>query len=97
MEVVLSQFVKSLTASGLMSADEVSAFLDSLPDEKTPDDGAALARELVRQKKITKFQAQAIYQGKTKGLILGDYTVLDRIGEGGHPLLAGWDRYDEVS
>ena len=42
-----------------------------------------LARELVRQKKLTKFQAQAVYQGKVKGLILGDYLVLDRIGEGG--------------
>ena len=49
-----------------MSADEVEAFIDSLPDEKKPDDGAALAKELVRQKKLTKFQAQAIYQGKTK-------------------------------
>ncbi|MFH1264497.1 MAG: bifunctional serine/threonine-protein kinase/formylglycine-generating enzyme family protein, partial [Planctomycetota bacterium] len=38
---------------------------------------------LVRQKKLTKFQAQAIYQGKTKGLILVDYVVLDRIGQGG--------------
>ncbi|MFH1924024.1 MAG: serine/threonine-protein kinase, partial [Planctomycetota bacterium] len=83
MEVVLSQFVKSLAASGLMSAGEIEAFINSLPPEKKPDDGATLAKELVRQNKLTKFQAQAIYQGKTKGLILGDYLVLDRIGEGG--------------
>jgi len=74
MEVVLSQFVKSLAASGLMSADEVSAFLDSLPDDEQPDDGAALAKELVRQKKLTRFQARAVYQGKTK-LVLGDYVI----------------------
>jgi formylglycine-generating enzyme required for sulfatase activity/serine/threonine protein kinase len=83
MEVVLSQFVKSLAASGLMSADEIEVFIERLPPEKKPDDGAELARELVRQGKLTKFQAQAIYQGKAKGLILGDYVVLDRIGEGG--------------
>ena len=66
-----------------MTADEVSAFIDSLPPDKKPEDGAALARELVRQKKLTKFQAQAIYQGKTRGLILDRYVVLDRIGQGG--------------
>lgn len=82
-EVILNQFIKSLIDSGLMTADEIDAFIESLPSEKKPDDGAALARELVRQKKLTKFQAQAIYQGKGNGLILGDYLVLDRIGAGG--------------
>jgi len=42
-----------------------------------------LARLLVRHGRLTKFQAQAIFQGKTKGLVLGDYVVLDRIGGGG--------------
>ncbi|NQT16407.1 MAG: serine/threonine protein kinase, partial [Planctomycetes bacterium] len=82
MEVILGQFVKALTASGLLSADEIEAFLDSLPDDKKPSDGADLAKELVRQKKLTRFQARAVYQGKTK-LILGDYVILDQIGEGG--------------
>ena len=83
MEVVLSQFKKSLIASGLMTADEVEAFIDGLPPDDKPKDGKALAQILVRQKKLTKFQAQAIFQGKTKGLIMGDYIVLDRIGQGG--------------
>ena len=83
MEMVLSQFVRSLTASGLMSAAEVRAFIESLPPDKKPDDGESLAREMVRRGKLTKFQAQAIYQGKTRGLIMGDYVVLDRIGQGG--------------
>lgn len=81
MTVVISQFVRSLKESGLLSPDEIEAFLESLPPEKKPSDGAALAKELVRQKKITKIQAQAVYQGKTK-LILGDYVILDRIGQG---------------
>ena len=83
MEVVLSQFTKSLTRSGLMTADEVEAFIESLPPDKKPTDGRTLAQELVRHKKLTKFQAQAVYQGKTKGLTLGDYVVLERIGQGG--------------
>ena len=83
MEVVLSQFVKSLTKSGLMTSQQVEAFIEKLPPEKKPEDGKTLAQELVRHKKLTKFQAQAVYQGKTKGLTLGDYVVLDRIGQGG--------------
>ncbi len=42
----------------------------------------ALAKLLVRRHKLTKFQAQAIYQGKTRGLVVGNYLVLDKIGQG---------------
>ena len=38
---------------------------------------------LVKYRKLTKFQAQAVYQGKVKGLILGNYVVLDKLGQGG--------------
>ena len=83
MEVVLSQFIKSLNASGLMTTDEAEAFIEKLPPDNRPKDGAELAKALVRHKRLTKFQAQAIFQGKTQGLIMGDYVVLDRIGAGG--------------
>ena len=83
MEVLLGQFKKSLIASGLMTNDEVEAFIEKLPPDNRPKDGAELAKALVRHKRLTKFQAQAIFQGKTKGLIMGDYVVLDRIGAGG--------------
>ena len=83
MEVILGQFTKSLAASGLMTAEEVDSFIEGLPPDKKPDDGKALAQALVHRGKLTKFQAQAVFQGKTKGLIMGDYVVLDRIGQGG--------------
>ena len=54
MVVSLEQFVENLTKSGLFSADELSAFQDSLPPEKRPQDAQGLARELVRAKKLTK-------------------------------------------
>ncbi|MHC4406938.1 MAG: hypothetical protein ACYTG0_45560, partial [Planctomycetota bacterium] len=37
----------------------------------------ALARELIRIGRLTKYQAGRAYRGKTKGLVLGDYVVLD--------------------
>ncbi|MHB8902245.1 MAG: serine/threonine protein kinase [Thermoguttaceae bacterium] len=42
-----------------------------------------MARLLVRSGKLTEYQAKAILQGKTKGLVFGNYVVLDQIGAGG--------------
>ncbi len=42
-----------------------------------------LARELIRAGKLTRYQASRVYQGKTRGLVLGEYVVLDEIGRGG--------------
>ena len=83
MTVILDQFRQTLRESGLLSDVEIDAVLDMLPPEQKPTDGEGLAKVLVKYRKLTKFQAQAVYQGKTKGLILGNYLVLDKIGQGG--------------
>ena len=81
--VSLERFVQDLTQSGLMSATEISSFQENVPPEKRPTDAATLARDLVRANKLTKYQAQVVYQGNTKGLVFGEYVVLDKLGEGG--------------
>ena len=83
MAVLLDQFVETLSQSGLMTGDEVQAFLDGLGADERPETSEELAKLLFRHGKLTKFQAQCIYQGKTKGLVLGNYVVLEKIGEGG--------------
>ncbi|NQT13136.1 MAG: serine/threonine protein kinase, partial [Planctomycetes bacterium] len=83
MAVSLEQFVENLVRSGLFSAAELSAFQESFAPEKRPKDAQGLARSLNQAGKLTKYQAAAIYQGKTKGLALDEYIVLDRIGAGG--------------
>jgi WD40 repeat protein len=42
-----------------------------------------LARALVRAGKLTAYQAGAVAQGKTRGLLIGNYCILDKLGEGG--------------
>jgi len=42
-----------------------------------------LAVELIRRKKLTKYQAEEISKGKGKFLTLGNYVVLEKIGQGG--------------
>ncbi len=83
MPVSLRQFADNLTRSGLFSADELSAFVGALPPDRRPKDAQGLARELVQAGKLTRYQAAAVYQGKRKGLVFGDYTVLELIGQGG--------------
>lgn len=79
----VEDFVRTLTTSGLMSAGDVQSFLDSLPAEEKPGDAQQLAQTMFRRRKLTKFQAQAVYQGKTHGLVMGNYVILDRLGKGG--------------
>ena len=79
----LEAFTQKLADSGLMTRAEVQAFLTALPADKRPADAEALARELFRQGKLTRFQAQAVFQGKTRGLVVGNYVVLEKLGQGG--------------
>lgn len=79
----LEQFIERLTTCGLLEAADVQTVITGLPADKRPRTAEDLARELFRQGKLTKFQAQAVYQGKTRGLVVGNYVVLDKIGQGG--------------
>jgi serine/threonine protein kinase len=81
MPISTDKFWQQLAESGLMTADEVASYRGSL---RSPvQDGQALARILVRDGTLTKYQAAAVYQGKTKGLLLGNYKILEKIGAGG--------------
>lgn len=77
------EFIESLAGCGLMSLEDVEEFLDKLPAAKRPQNGKELAEEMYRQKRLTKFQVQAVYQKKTRGLVVGNYVMLDRLGRGG--------------
>ena len=76
------QFTQQLVDSGLMPAGDLQSLLAALPAPRKAD-GEQIARELVRQKKLTAYQAQQVYQGRGKHLVLGNYVVLDKLGQGG--------------
>ncbi|MGH7140362.1 MAG: protein kinase domain-containing protein, partial [Pirellulales bacterium] len=79
----VDEFLKRLTESDLLPQAELQAVLESLPELDRTQDAEQLAQDLVRQKKLTRFQALAIYQGRTRGLVLGNYVLLEKIGAGG--------------
>jgi serine/threonine protein kinase len=83
MAVGIDQFIRRILESSVLSQDEITSLWATLPAEKQPADGEALARMLVKEKKLTKYQAEQIYAGKGKHLVLGNYVILDKIGAGG--------------
>jgi serine/threonine protein kinase len=83
MAASVESFLKHLANSGILSPDELLQIQKQVPRDKLQQDAHELAKELARQKKLTVFQANAIYNGKTQGLILGNYVLLDKIGAGG--------------
>src|SRR3954471_2832354 len=87
MAMPLDIFVDHVVDSKLLTADDVRHLVDALPEDNRPNDGEQLARELVKQKKLTAYQAQVIYQGKGKSLTLGNYRILDKLGQGGMGLV----------
>src|SRR5208282_1685667 len=80
MAVALEQFVKQIEESGVIAPGKLEIFV---PPKAHPKDAQELAQQLVRSRHLTKFQAQEIYLGRAKSLILGNYTILDKIGAGG--------------
>jgi serine/threonine protein kinase len=84
MPLSLAQFVEQLAESGLMPPGEISALRDGLASgDLSSSDAQEFARELIRQKKLTPWQATAIYRGAQKSLVYGNYVVLDKLGQGG--------------
>ncbi len=78
-----TDFEATWRGSNIHTDEEVSAYLDRLP--KSLHDAAAIevARYAAKQKWLTRYQAKSILTGKTKALALGNYVILDRVGQGG--------------
>ena len=81
MALSLKEFASQLDESGVISAADIATFQKSQsPAAESAED---LGKLLVKHKKVTKLQAQMVYQGKGDRLLLGNYIVLDKIGAGG--------------
>lgn len=80
MAVPLDEFVRQLEETGILSAETLHGLL---PPRSPPRDAASFARELVRSRKLTKFQADEIARGNARSLLLDNYILMEKIGQGG--------------
>src|SRR5262249_35601090 len=72
------EFADALVEVGLIDAAELNRF--------AADSGEGvlgLSRALVKAGKLTSYQAAALYQKKSRGLLVGNYLILDKLGQGG--------------
>ncbi len=83
MALSVDQFFERLISSGLSATDDVRKVLASFPDASRPTSGEDLARVLVERRVLTEFQAHAVLDPHGQRLGLGQYVLLDKIGQGG--------------
>ncbi len=83
MVITSTEFAQRVVDAGLMTPAELDRFLAGLPEKSEPEDGGQLARQLVQKHILTAYQAQALYQGKGKLLVVGKYVILGKLGQGG--------------
>ena len=72
-------FLRCLRRSALLDTEE----LDAVERAAEGRESATIASELVAANRLTRFQAGVLLRGRWKGLILGNYVLLDRLGHGG--------------
>jgi serine/threonine protein kinase len=79
-----SAFVELVRKSGVISEETLDAYLRRLGGTASvPNQPIELARCLVRDGVLTRFQAEQILLGKWRRFTFGKYTILDRLGAGG--------------
>ena len=79
----LEQFIQLLTASGLVTAEAFANFMAGLPADERPADAPSAAHGLVESDLLTFYQASVLLDGRARGLVMGAYVILEKIGEGG--------------
>jgi len=78
----VDRFLASLSESGLIAGEDFKRLLEDVPPLERGD-SRQLAQALVKAGKLTRYQAGMLLKGKPKGLVLGNYAILDVIGKGG--------------
>tara|TARA_R110002072_G_scaffold303123_1_gene494741 strand:+ start:184589 stop:186799 length:2211 start_codon:yes stop_codon:yes gene_type:complete len=75
----LETFIDGLRKSGLIGERE----LHRLVVTSEAEDLDSFAKELVEQDALTAYQARALSRGRWKGLVLGNYVIVEKLGKGG--------------
>lgn len=81
MALTRDELLNRLRNARVLPEADWSKLAAMLPDSLT--DGEAVARELVKQRKLTAFQAQQVFAGRGPSLVLGNYVITDKLGQGG--------------
>ena len=87
MSLTIFQLFQRIDASGLMSAEVVNDFVLNLPAEQQPLDGDGLLKVWLRYERLNRFQAGELVAGPLQPLVLGNYVLIEKLGQGGMGLV----------
>ncbi len=79
----LVEFANNAIKSGLLSEEDLRAAQQASGNQSPPRDSTELARLLIRQGKLTHYQARKLFAGVTRGFFLGGARIIRDLGEGG--------------
>lgn len=83
MALPLPKLIEQLTSYGLVPAAQLTSLLDPTSVGARPQDSAQLLRMLIEQQVLTAYQADELRAGRTSTLVLGNYLIVDKLGQGG--------------
>jgi serine/threonine-protein kinase len=77
-----ADFLATMERSGILSETGLQEVRDCLVQDRQLQDSCVLAERLVKQGRLTEFQARRLLVGKAESLVFGRYVLLDRLGIG---------------
>lgn len=86
MPQTLNEIADRLAASGLLSVGEIATLLAGVPGGR-PQTAEEFIQTLTNRGALTGYQAECILSGRIDHLVLGNYVVLDKLGQGGMGLV----------
>jgi eukaryotic-like serine/threonine-protein kinase len=79
---VPSDLMPIIRNSGVLSEKQFLEVRAKVISGEYPQDSRELAHRLVRDQLLTEYQARRFLAGKSHGLLVGKYVILDRLGSG---------------
>src|SRR4051794_38433413 len=76
------EFVEAVTRSGVLNEAQVKELCVQAKTDLLPADPKHLASQLVTQQILTEFQARRVLTGRADSLVIGRYTLLEKVGSG---------------
>jgi serine/threonine-protein kinase len=76
------ELVDAVARSGVLSEEQVQQLSVRAQSHALPGDPLHLANDLVNQQILTNFQAKRLLTGRADSLVIGRYTLLEKVGSG---------------
>ncbi len=81
-EAVPSDLLPIIRNSGILSDRQFTEIRSKIISGEYPNESKTLAQRLVRDGILTEYQTRRFLSGKSHGLLVGKYVILDRLGSG---------------